>query len=223
MMTEALIEHKILGRLRYWLLASAVLVYLVIVAGSIVRATGSGLACPDWPTCNGSWLPPMSFDGLIVYAHRLVTILLAPVAIVVAAIVFRSFRQTQLIARPVLWSLVLIGLQAVLGAFVVGLDLAGWIVALHLGLSLVILALLLVAGVMAFVRHFDPDQADRPQVPEPLCAFIDSFYGIALSSTGQWRLCIWQQCRGSLPRLALVQWSIFTGDFAGLGERHSPC
>ncbi len=43
---------------------SLVLLYLLILAGGVVRCTGSGMGCPDWPKCYGSWFSPISIDDI---------------------------------------------------------------------------------------------------------------------------------------------------------------
>jgi heme a synthase len=44
--------------------STLVAVYVLILVGGIVRSTGSGMGCPDWPKCFGSWVPPSSVAEL---------------------------------------------------------------------------------------------------------------------------------------------------------------
>jgi len=122
-------------------------VFLVILAGGIVRTTQSGMGCPDWPHCFGMWIPPLSADQLppdykdylskqdiditynpahawTEYVNRLIT---GALGVLIVIHVIWSFRKFFRIKQSVFWlsCLFLIGtmFEAWLGKLVVDTNL----------------------------------------------------------------------------------------------------
>ena len=129
---------------------TAFFAYLQIAIGGVVRVTGSGLGCPDWPLCHSRPYPAADIHSVIEYSHRTVgavTGLLLVATVVLAWVVFR--RQRPVVAWLATLSAVAIAAEIPLGAVVVANELAPWLVLVHLALAMVILGLLLAAAIMS--------------------------------------------------------------------------
>lgn len=59
-----------LKQFKNWYLITSFLIYINIFFGPLVRATDSGLACPDWPLCHGKWIPEYTFQIAMEVGHR---------------------------------------------------------------------------------------------------------------------------------------------------------
>jgi heme A synthase len=145
------------GFQRLCLLTCAV-IFGLIVLGGVVRATDSGLGCPDWPTCHGRLIPEWEKHTLIEYSHRFTASVAGVLVLGIAGWAWRSYRGVPAILYPSLLALALIVVQASLGAVAVLNELPPEVVALHLGLALTILALLalVTATAMDIERPFQP-------------------------------------------------------------------
>lgn len=129
---------------------TAVFAYLQIALGGLVRVSGSGLGCPDWPLCHGRPYPPADAHAIIEYSHRAVgsvTGILIIATVVLAWVVFRSRRP--LVAWLATASLIGVVGEGILGGVVVANELSPWLVVVHLGLAMMILGFLVAAAVMA--------------------------------------------------------------------------
>lgn len=139
--------------------------YLLILVGGLVRASGAGLGCPDWPRCFGSWIPPASAAALppqfdvsqfnptlmwTEYLNRLLGVTVGFLILATTISAWRHHRHEPRIAWTTTIALLLTGFQGWLGGRVVAHELAAWIVTAHLIVALVIVQLLLYATVEGF-------------------------------------------------------------------------
>ena len=136
---------------------------LLVVTGGAVRLTGSGLGCPDWPSCYQHQLTAAySFNSWIEFGNRLVTVVVSIVSIGVflAAMSLRPKRRDVALALvwPARSELVA---QIVLGGLVVLFKLNPYLVALHFLLTLVVLG-------DAIVLYCVADPTPHPHLPKPI-------------------------------------------------------
>ena len=141
-------------------LAAAIATVFLISLGSFVRVTGSGLACPDWPLCHGSIIPPFEYHVLIEYSHRLTASIVGLLIAAMFVVAFLAFRKgeepTRRAVVPAAVTLVVMLTQAGLGGVAVVTELPPPIVTLHLFLAEAILALLIVTMLSATSRSSTP-------------------------------------------------------------------
>lgn len=166
-------------------ITTAVLTYMLIVVGGVVRVTGSGDGCGSsggWPLCNGSLLPALRATTLIEFSHRWITTIatVLVVALVIAAWVWQR-RQRRLVVASTLAGVLLL-VQIALGALVVEFDLPGGIVMVHLANALLLLGVLVYVAVTASTVGTTTARASLRARAAPLAAIAAGLtYVLAMS------------------------------------------
>ena len=153
-------------------LATTALVFVLIVVGGTVRATDSGLGCPDWPTCHGNLIPSSDKHTIIEYSHRLTATVVGFMVLALVVWAWRSYRHVRSIFLPAIVLGVLVLLQAGLGGLTVKRELPPGVVTVHLATAMVLFATSITLTVAAFANGGAPSRLRAgPSVP-----------GIALAS-----------------------------------------
>ena len=170
-------------RLALWTTATT---YFLILVGGLVRASGAGLGCPDWPRCFGSWIPPASAANLppqfdpaqfnptlmwTEYVNRLLGVTVGFLIFATAISAWRNHRHQPRILWTTIAAFLLVGFEGWLGGRVVAHELAAWIVTAHLIVAIVIVQLLLFATFEAFAPQA-PQALQAPQAPGIALAFL---------------------------------------------------
>ncbi|UCC71177.1 MAG: COX15/CtaA family protein [Gemmatimonadota bacterium] len=190
---------------------TAVFTYALIVFGGIVRITGSGMGCGnDWPLCNGRLIPPMDFETLIEYGHRLAALLVSVLVLAVTVYALRHRRSIGAGGRGIVGlaiaALVLLIVQILVGAVTVWLELPTATVVLHLIVASTILALLIIASLQARAEARPAFQAGGAQASYPrwvvttaALGFVLILFGGLVANTGAGPLCQgFPLCNGQL-------------------------
>lgn len=138
---------------RYFALAATtVIATLILIAiGSVVRTTGSGLGCPDWPLCHGELHPPLEKTAIIEYTHRTAAAIVGVLVVATVVVTLRT-RWVDVVSRWLaIASLPLLGFQAWLGKETVERELPPEVVTFHLATAMVLLAILTVLAGFAYL------------------------------------------------------------------------
>lgn len=123
--------------------ALSLLVFIQASLGAYVRHLEAGLACPDFPTCLGYWIPPeLSGKVLAHFTHRTVAYLLTVIFICVLFLSRKSARLKEA-RKNMSWAVALLFLQIGIGIAVVTSKLVFYVTAIHLSIGLLILSLCL--------------------------------------------------------------------------------
>jgi heme A synthase len=115
---------------------------LLLFLGSVVHATGSSLACPDWPTCFGTMMPEMKGGVFWEHLHRLVAGGLVLLWGLATWLAYReTYRERRWVFRAALVGIGLLLIQSLFGGLTVIFRLPDLISTTHLGLALLFLSL----------------------------------------------------------------------------------
>src|SRR5438128_738550 len=135
-------------RYRALVYASLIASFLVVVWDGVVRVTGSGLGCPDWPLCHGQFLPSLDSATRIEWTHRFLAIVSGLTVAAMVLWTFVSYRGDRRVLWLAIGVAVLYPLQAVVGGITVLLELSPEWVTLHLANAELLLAALTILAVI---------------------------------------------------------------------------
>ncbi|UCE65237.1 MAG: COX15/CtaA family protein [Candidatus Zixiibacteriota bacterium] len=146
---------------------TAIATYFLIFMGGLVRVSGAGLGCPDWPKCFGRWIPPVSINQIpahidaatfnltlawIEYINRLFGVTVGLLILAVAIWAIARYRSNLRIVIPGVLAALLTAYQGWQGSQVVSSGLKPIIVSAHMVIALIIAGLMIYISIQAYYR-----------------------------------------------------------------------
>ena len=144
---------------------SIVTTYLLIFFGGLVRVSGAGMGCPDWPKCFGRWIPPTNINQVpeiyiekfnivlawVEYINRLFGAVVGLVILLSCFFAYLYFKKNKHIYIPILMALILTIVEGWLGSMLVHTVLDPITITLHLLLALIIIGLIIYSSIRAYI------------------------------------------------------------------------
>ena len=195
----------------------------VITVGGLVRATGSGDGCPNWPKCFGRWLPPAEYHAIIEWSHRAIGAVAIALLCVTLLVAIVKHRRERRILIPTLLATPGIFMQAILGAVVVAAktraDYSRFEASLVTGH---IATAMMLVGVLVYVTVTAYKLDGRVPVAEPAARIRRLAMLSAASVFGL--ILIGAYVRGSHAGLVFADWPLMNGTvvpaLGGLATTH---
>lgn len=122
-------------------MVTAGMFFLLLIWGNLVAGMHAGMACPDWPLCQGNVVPPLRLDVWMEFTHRVLAACATVFLLVLARRRWTSYRGAQRAVPAV--ALALIALEITLGAVVVLLELPVQPTTIHFMIALAVFLLVL--------------------------------------------------------------------------------
>ena len=185
--------------------ATVISVFVLVIIGGVVRVTGSGLGCPDWPLCYGKVLPPLEYTAIIEYTHRFVaSVIVGPLILATAAVALARYRSDRWVWIPAAITIPLLIVQGLLGGVTVLTHLPGGIVALHLATAEALLAtcvFVMVASYRTPIRTTtalsSSDGYHRWAIIGAVSVYLVIVSGALVTAMGATGACVtWPLCQG---------------------------
>ena len=139
-------------------LSSVVATYVMVVIGVVVRSTGSGMGCPDWPLCNGQVIPALGDTAAWLESiHRWWGVIVGFLVLGLVISAVRTQRATRSVVVGSFVALAIVGFQAYLGKLTVDMNNSAETVLAHLATAMILLG----TFIFVFVRSRFPAELPR--------------------------------------------------------------
>ncbi len=201
-------------KLRVLALTTLIATYLLIVLGSTVRVTESGMGCNGWPLCSGQIGPIDQYHPLLEQSHRYLATIVTILIFAIAVITWRAGARAYYLRGLSVAGVAVIAVQIILGAITVFTNNAPVTVALHLIVGLIFLAITTMTVVRAFAgskSSWNPIGAlDKTAIWAVAGIFLVLISGSLVVDGGaeaacpSWPVCIGSHAQGGLIDLQLI-------------------